>query len=133
MTRKARHGRMGWLAVGLLASLAAACAGNGAAKEKDAATAAPPVLDVGKENTVTVAVDDIITGPVVSGTLAPKTQATVRAEVGGAGADGDRGAGPGGASRATAGAHRSAHGRRSRELGRILGPLAGAGAGYGPA
>ncbi|AMY11349.1 Multidrug transporter MdtA [Luteitalea pratensis] len=84
MTRKARHGRMGWLAVGLVASLAAACAGNGSAKEKDATTAAPPVLDVGKENTVTVAVDDIITGPVVSGTLAPKTQATVRAEVGGA-------------------------------------------------
>ena len=84
MTPKARHGRMGWLAVGLMASLAAACAGNGAAKEKDAATtAAPPVLDVGKENTVTVSVDDIITGPVVSGTLAPKTQATVRAEVGG--------------------------------------------------
>jgi len=85
MTRTTRHGRMGWLAVGLMASLAAACGGNGAAKEKDAATAtAPPVLDVGKENTVTVAVDDIITGPVVSGTLAPKTQSTVRAEVGGA-------------------------------------------------
>jgi membrane fusion protein (multidrug efflux system) len=85
MRRTARYGRMGWLAVGLMASLAAACGGNGAAKEKEAVTTtAPPTLDVGKENTVTVAVDDIITGPAVSGTLAPKTQATVRAEVGGA-------------------------------------------------
>jgi RND family efflux transporter MFP subunit len=84
MTGKTRHSRMTWLAVGLMAALAAACAGNGAAKEKDAAAAAaPPVLDVGKENTVTVAVDAIITGPVISGTLSPKTQATVRAEVGG--------------------------------------------------
>jgi len=84
MTTMARHGRMGWLALGLMASLAAACSGSGAAKEKEAAAAAPPVLDVGKENTVTVATDDIITGPAVSGTLAPKTQSTVRAEVGGA-------------------------------------------------
>jgi membrane fusion protein (multidrug efflux system) len=83
MTRKARHGRMGWLAVGLLASLAAACGGSEAAKEA-AAPAAPPVLDIGKENTVSVATDDIVSGPAVSGTLAPKTQATVRAELGGA-------------------------------------------------
>ena len=69
----------------LLASLAAACSGSGAAKEpeKGAAPAAPPVLDIGKENTVTVATDEIVTGPAVSGTLSPKDQATVRAEVGG--------------------------------------------------
>jgi membrane fusion protein (multidrug efflux system) len=84
MTRKARHGRMGWLTVGLLASLAAACGGTEAAKESAAAPAAPPVLDIGKENTVSVATDDIVSGPAVSGTLAPKTQATVRAELGGA-------------------------------------------------
>ena len=85
MTRNARHGRMGWLAVGLIASLAAACSGGGAAKEQaPAAPAAPPVLDIGKENTVTVGIDDIRVGPGISGSLAPKAQATVRAEVGGA-------------------------------------------------
>lgn len=83
MTRNERHGRMGWLAVGLIAVLTAACAG-GAAKEASDTPTGPPVLDIGKENTVVVATDDIVTGPAVSGTLAPKTQATVRAEVGGA-------------------------------------------------
>ena len=85
MTRKARQAALGWLAVGLGVALPRRAPVTAAAKEKDAATAAaPPVLDVGKEKRSIVAVDDIITGPVVSGTLAPKTQATVRAEVGGA-------------------------------------------------
>ena len=85
MTRQVRRGRVGVLGLALLASLAAACSGSGAAKEpeKGAAPVAPPVLDIGTENTVTVATDEIITGPVVSGTLSPKDQATVRAEVGG--------------------------------------------------
>ncbi|MGV3517556.1 efflux RND transporter periplasmic adaptor subunit [Luteitalea sp.] len=84
MTRMARHGRTSWLAVGLVASLAAACGGSEAAKDAAAtAAAAPAVLDIGKENTVAVTADDIVTGPAVSGTLAPKTQATVRAEIGG--------------------------------------------------
>lgn len=89
MTRNARqHGRNGLLVAVALASLAAACSG-GSAKEKEqqqaaAAPAAPPVLDIGKENTVRVTKDEIVTGPVISGTLAPKEQATVRAEVGGA-------------------------------------------------
>ncbi len=84
MTRKMRQGRMAGLAVGLLASLAAGCSGSGAASPPAGTPAVTPVLDIGKENTVVVGVDDIVTGPVVSGTLAPKTQATVRAEVGGA-------------------------------------------------
>lgn len=84
MTRKARLGRMGWLAVGLIASLAAACSGGAAKESTNPAPPAPPVLDIGKENTVSVATDEIVTGPAVSGTLAPKLQATVRAEVGGA-------------------------------------------------
>jgi membrane fusion protein (multidrug efflux system) len=84
MTRRARHNRMGWLAVGLIASLAAACSGGEAKEAANAAPAGPPVLDIGKENTITVSTDDIVTGPAVSGTLAPKLQATVRAEVGGA-------------------------------------------------
>jgi RND family efflux transporter MFP subunit len=84
MTRKARRGRTSWLAVGLVASLAAACGGSEAAKDAaGTAAAAPAVLDIGKENTVAVTADDIVTGPAVSGTLAPKTQATVRAEIGG--------------------------------------------------
>ena len=134
MTRKARHGRMGWLAVGLMASLAAACAGNGAAKEKDAATtAAPPVLDVGKENTVDGAGRRHHHRPGRVGHAGAQDPGHRSCRSRRRGADGDRGAGPGGASRATAGAHRSPHGRRSRELGRVVGPLAGAGAGYGPA
>ncbi|WP_291986766.1 efflux RND transporter periplasmic adaptor subunit [Luteitalea sp.] len=84
MTREARRGRTSWLAVGLVASLAAACGGSEAAKDAGGtAAAAPAVLDIGKENTVAVTADDIVTGPAVSGTLAPKTQATVRAEIGG--------------------------------------------------
>ena len=84
-TRNVRRGRVGVLGVALLASLAAACSGSGAAKEPEKGTVpvAPPVLDIGTENTVTVATDEIVTGPVVSGTLSPKDQATVRAEVGG--------------------------------------------------
>lgn len=86
MSEMGRHGRMGLgAAVLAVAALGAACAGSGAAKEKDdaATTTAPPVLDIGKENTITVTTDEIITGPTVSGTLTPKEQATVRAEVGG--------------------------------------------------
>ena len=87
MSVRARHGRvvMGVAAVAL-SVLAAACSGSGAAKEADpkaTTPATPPVLDIGKENTITVATDEIVTGPSVSGTLTPREQATVRAEVGG--------------------------------------------------
>ena len=85
MTRNARLGRMGLAGVVALASLVAACSDSGAAKEQaSAAAAAAPVLDIGKENTIEVKSDDIVTGPVISGTLMPKEQATVRAEIGGA-------------------------------------------------
>lgn len=89
MTSTTRRGRMGILGLAILASLAAACSGSGAAKEQekdkgDVKATAPAVLDIGAENTVRVATDEIITGPVISGTLTPKDQATVRAEVGGA-------------------------------------------------
>ena len=87
MTPKVRHGRVGMYGLVVLASLAAACSGSGAAKEKEEAKAnapaAPAVLDIGTENTVKVTADEIVTGPVVSGTLSPKDMATVRAEVGG--------------------------------------------------
>lgn len=86
MSERGPRGRRGvGAAVLSLAALGAACSGSGAANEADAAatTAAPPVLDIGKENTITVTTDEIVTGPSVSGTLTPKEQATVRAEVGG--------------------------------------------------
>jgi RND family efflux transporter MFP subunit len=86
MRSTTRRGRMGILGLAILASFAAACSGSGAAKEQekgDAKAAAPAVLEIGAENTVKVETDEIITGPVVSGTLMPKDQATVRAEVGG--------------------------------------------------
>jgi membrane fusion protein (multidrug efflux system) len=85
MRSTTRRGRMGILGLAILASFAVACSGSGAAKEqqKGEAKAAAPVLEIGAENTVKVATDEIITGPVVSGTLMPKDQATVRAEVGG--------------------------------------------------
>lgn len=89
MTGHARRRRIDWTAglVGVAASLviAAGC-GNGAAKDAEAKAAvptAPPVLEIGKENTVRVTLDDIRTGPVISGALAPKDQATVSAEIGG--------------------------------------------------
>ncbi len=80
-----RHGRLALVGLALLATLTGACSGDGAATEAEtAAAAAPPVLDIGVENTVKVTTDEIITGPALTGTLMPKDQATVRAEVGGA-------------------------------------------------
>lgn len=80
-----RHGRLGLAGLAMVGALAGGCAGSGAATEAErAAAAAPPVLDIGIENTVSVRTDEIITGPALTGTLAPKDQATVRAEVGGA-------------------------------------------------
>lgn len=84
MRRITRPRRIEWLALGVVAALAAACSGSGAAEKASGNAGASPVLDIGKENTVEVRLDDIVTGPVISGTLAPKLQATVRAEVGGA-------------------------------------------------
>jgi RND family efflux transporter MFP subunit len=63
---------------------AAACSGTGAKEAEPAAAAAPPVLEIGGENTLRVDTGEVIVGPVVSGTLTPLTQATVRAELGGA-------------------------------------------------
>ena len=63
-----------------LAALAAAC-GNGSTPA--AATGGPPVIDVGRENVVSVAADDITVGPLISGELRARREATVRAELGG--------------------------------------------------
>ena len=51
----------------------------------DAANAAttPAVVQVGQENVTVVSLGDITVGPVISGTLTPQEQATLRAEVSG--------------------------------------------------
>jgi len=83
MTGARQYARLG-AGVGVLGAwLATTACGSGAAKEQAGASASPPVLEIGRENTVTVTTDEIRTGPVISGTLSPKTRATVRAEVGG--------------------------------------------------
>lgn len=80
--------RRGWWINGALAGMvvltAAACSGTGAKEAEPAEAAAPPTLEIGQENTLRVEEGEVIVGPVVSGTLTPQTQATVRAELGGA-------------------------------------------------
>ena len=80
--------RRGWginAAVAVVAlGTALACAGTGAKEPAADAAATPPVLEIGQENTLRVDTGEVIVGPVVSGTLTPLIQATVRAELGGA-------------------------------------------------
>lgn len=80
--------RYGWWINGALAAMvvltAAACSGTGAKEAEPAEAAAPPTLEIGQENTLRVEEGEVIVGPVVSGTLTPQTQATVRSELGGA-------------------------------------------------
>lgn len=80
--------RRGWrinAAVAVVAlGTALACAGTGAKEPAADAAATPPVLEIGQENTLRVQAGEVVVGPVVSGTLTPLVQATVRAELGGA-------------------------------------------------
>jgi membrane fusion protein, multidrug efflux system len=62
------------------ATLAAGCGGSGQAEQAGAEPA--PVL-VGPENLYVAVTDTLRTGPIVSGTLTPEREATVRAELGG--------------------------------------------------
>jgi RND family efflux transporter MFP subunit len=67
------------LAAGL--GFSAGCNRHG---ENDASTSAtPPAVRLGTESVARAAMEDIRTGPVISGTLQAATQANVRAEVGG--------------------------------------------------
>ena len=68
--------RIHWATVTLL--LVAACR-----PKTDAADAAttPTAVQVGRENVAVVSLGDITVGPVISGTLTPQEQATLRAEV----------------------------------------------------
>ncbi len=72
--------------IGAVTVLAATLAVGGC-KEKEAVseTKAPePVVTVRPENVIVVALAEIRSGPVISGSLMPEHQATIRAEVGGA-------------------------------------------------
>jgi RND family efflux transporter MFP subunit len=87
-TRKHISMRAAAVAAGLMLTLAAAACRNTEAEGKDkagapGAPAAPVAVEVGKENLLTVKREQISTGPLISGTLAPEREATVRAEVGG--------------------------------------------------
>jgi len=69
---------------GLLAAAVACGDGTAAGADEEAKTSEPPPLEVGQENTLRVEHGEVVVGPVVSGTLTPRVQATVRAELGGA-------------------------------------------------
>jgi membrane fusion protein, multidrug efflux system len=53
------------------------------AEAKSATPAAPAAVEVGRENIIAVAQQEIATGPLISGTLTAEREATVRAEVAG--------------------------------------------------
>lgn len=68
-------------AAALLALMATACTG---AEAERAATPPPPsAVQVGAENVVRVERAVVVVGPIISGELRPKREATVRAELGG--------------------------------------------------
>jgi membrane fusion protein, multidrug efflux system len=73
--------RRGWVGATAVALLAAACGGGKAATDATAAT--PPAVEIGPESVTTARMEEIRTGPAISGQLSAETQATVRAEVGG--------------------------------------------------
>ena len=78
-----RHGRRrGWVvrrgALLAAAAIVAACRGNGAAP-----ASAPAAVEVGRENIAVAAVEQLQSGPAISGTLEARQTATLRAEVAG--------------------------------------------------
>jgi RND family efflux transporter MFP subunit len=76
----AGRGSRAGAAVLALALLTAAC---GADDPPPQAAQAPAALQVGRENVITVATQEISTGPLISGTLAAERESMVRAEAGG--------------------------------------------------
>lgn len=72
------------MGLALAAGVSGACGGRGNAEETSAAAAAAPsAIEIGPENVVTAATQEIRVGPLVSGELQAARSATVRAEVGG--------------------------------------------------
>ena len=81
MTRLGRR-RYGWAvrggAVVASAAIVVACRGNGGAP-----ASAPAAVEVGRENIAVAAVEQLQSGPAISGTLEARQTATLRAEVAG--------------------------------------------------
>ncbi len=77
-----RRDRGGLAAAGLLAALvlSGGCGSNEASEQPSG----PAPIQVGKESVTTVKVEELRTGPIISGQLSAEREATVRAEVGGA-------------------------------------------------
>jgi membrane fusion protein (multidrug efflux system) len=81
--RRFAHSRLrGLITAGVLAAIAAApsCRREQPAEQ---APPAPAAVQVGPENVVVVTLQEISTGPLISGTLMPEKDATVRSEVSG--------------------------------------------------
>lgn len=81
MSFELRRHRFVVLAAAVVLAAGSAACGNGGSPA--AANPGPPVIEVGHENVVTVVTDEITVGPLISGELRAKREATVRAEVGG--------------------------------------------------
>ena len=75
------HGRIGRALLALaLAAAVASCGGTGGSAAADG-SAAPAVVEIGRENVVTAGTAQISVGPLVSGELRAAREATVRAEI----------------------------------------------------
>ena len=60
-----------------------AASGSACRREAEQAPAAPVTVQVGRENVATVSMQDISTGPLISGTLMPEREAMVRSQASG--------------------------------------------------
>lgn len=82
MTRRVAGGfrwAVRWAAIGAVIAGAGACRGKNASQ----AAAAPAAVDVGRENIAVAMMDQLQSGPPISGTLEARQTATLRAEVAG--------------------------------------------------
>jgi len=77
------HMTRGRHAIGAALFIVAAAAAGCQRESAPEAPPAPAAVQVGPENVATVSVQDISTGPLISGTLMPEQEATVRAEASG--------------------------------------------------
>jgi len=68
-----------WASLGLLVAPAGACRGKGASQ----AAATPAAVEVGRENIAVATMEQLQSGPPISGTLEARQMATLRAEVAG--------------------------------------------------
>lgn len=81
-SRPVHHSRIPRSATALAAALAVGLA-SACGRDPEPAPAAPAVVQVGGENVATVTMQDISTGPLISGTLMPEREATVRSQASG--------------------------------------------------